>query len=166
MWLCCAWARLVVCALGVIYFKGQWECCFYFCANLIVLQGGADTSWCALHFFEHELLTREWRPTGGSETILSIRALEYRDQKESSWGRMGQRTQSTLDKGYCILMENFASLLAQRAGNAYLVICLSGDPLPWEGLEAQLGLLIWKAACFQETIIFGLCSLCSYSLIF
>lgn len=75
-----------------------------------MLELSENTSQCALHFFEHELLSRERCPTGGSEMIVSLRASEYKDHKESSWGRMGQRTQSDPDKGYRILIENFAFL--------------------------------------------------------
>lgn len=49
-----------------------------------MLQGGDGTSQCALHFSEHELLTRESCPTGGSEIILLVESSDCKDQKEST----------------------------------------------------------------------------------
>lgn len=43
----------------------------------------------------------------------------------------------------------FLFLLAQRASNVFLEICLSRDPLHLVGLEAQFDLLIWKAWLFS-----------------
>lgn len=68
--------------------------------------------------------------------------------------------------GFSLKILLFLFLLAQRVSNVFLVIYLSRDPLHLVGLGAQLGFLIWKAGCCQETVIFDLCSLCRYSLIF
>lgn len=65
--------------------------------------------------------------------ILSLRASEYKDQKEISWGRMGQKTQMLWIKS-CVLIGNFGFLLAQRGSDVYLVICLSRDALHLVGL--------------------------------